>query len=476
MFAKFKTEKTTKYTFIVFLVIIFLFFCYLSIPSLFKFDKLKTELENKIYNQFSLNVTLSDNINYVFFPSPRIVLKNIKIYDFQNNKKIFSKKNNIIINLNISKLLEFEDLDFKSFIIDNGLFNIQYSEINNLNNFLSKKLSKKNIKITDSKVLVNEENKLLFLININRLKIFHKNNYNRVSFGTKIFGTNFNGHYNKSFNKFNKSSLQISLPKLGFTSKSMIAEDNEEVDKKNFINTIIQYPKTRIKIFHEFYNNKLNILNFNIDSKLIDGSMKGYINFDPFYFDLNLDINQIYFIKIISNKINNLFKIDNYFPINNKINGKLNIDVKKFDSKSYMVDSGVINLELKNGVLDLKNINLSINKTGNLRLKGFILQQGPKINLVFDSSLNIREPKKFGSQLMLPSRKKLKRINIFANGKYDIKNYELNFDQLSVNGRKIDRKKSDIYSQKTNDFLSKGSLKDKFNLFKLRFFVKRLLE
>ena len=131
MFAKFKTEKTTKYTFIVFLVIIFLFFCYLSIPSLIKFDKLKTELENKIYNQFSLNVTLSDNINYVFFPSPRIILKNIKIYDFQNNKKIFSKKNNIIINLNIRKLLEFEDLDFKSFIIDNGLFNIQYSEINN---------------------------------------------------------------------------------------------------------------------------------------------------------------------------------------------------------------------------------------------------------------------------------------------------------------------------------------------------------
>lgn len=476
MLAKLKTEKSIKYILISLLVIFFIFFSYLSIPSLFKFDKFKSNLEKKIYKEFSLNVTLDEDIKYVFFPSPRIIIKNIKIFDFAQSKNVFSNKNNIIIPLGLKNLIKLKNLSFNSLVIDDAVFNINYKNINNLNNFISKKLSKKNIKINNSKILVNQKNNLMFAININKLKIFHSNGYNRVSFGGKVFGTNLNGYYNKSFNKLNKSSLHLSLPKLGFTSKTIISNDDQDTNEQNLFSTIIQYPKTRIKMLHEIHRNSLKVLSFNIDSKLIDGSMKGYINLDPFYFKFNLDISQLYFIKIISNQIMDKFKTLNFFPINKKINGRLNINIKKFDSKSYMIDSGVVNLEFKNGILDLQNINLSINKTGNLNFQGFILQQNKKVNLIFNSFLDVPEPKKFGSQLMIPSRRNLKRVNISTSGKYNFDKSELIINKLFSNGKEIDKKIFNEYGEKLSTFLYSSSLTDKFNLFKLRILVRRLLE
>ena len=77
---------------------------------------------------------------------------------------------------------------------------------------------------------------------------------------------------------------------------------------------------------------------------------------------------------------------------------------------------------------------------------------------------------------MLPGRKKLKRVSVFANGRYDIENQEINFNNLLVNGKEIEKKKYNIYSQKINNFLLNNEIKDRFNLFKLRFLVKKLFE
>ena len=72
---KLKLDKTKTIVFTT-VGIIIIFFIYLSIPSLYKFDKFKLEIENKIYNQFGLNLKIDNDINYVFFPSPRIKLNN----------------------------------------------------------------------------------------------------------------------------------------------------------------------------------------------------------------------------------------------------------------------------------------------------------------------------------------------------------------------------------------------------------------
>ncbi len=476
MFTKFKTEKAKKYVIFFFLFIFFIFFTYLLIPSLFKYYKFKSEIEKKIFNEFSLDVIVNDDIKYVFFPSPRLILKNNKIIKLSSQENFLSEKNNITIKLDIRHLLNFKNLNFNSLIISDSLFKINFSEIKKLDNYFSKILSKKYIKIKRSKFYINDQDKLMFVLNINKMRINGDNNFNRLNFSTKIFGTHFNGYYNKSLKIDGKSNLQISLPKLGFNSKTFITKEYYENKNKFFANTIIQYPKTRAKILYEFYDNKLKILNFNIDSKLIKGIAKGDIDFNPFYFDLNFDISQLYFVKLISNKIINKIKMKNIFPLNNKINGTINIDVKKFDSKSYMIDSGLFSVELKNGILDLKKLDLSVNKTGSLETSGYIFHKNKKSTFIFDSSLYVPEPKKFGSQLMLPARKKLKRVSVFANGRYDIENQEINFNNLLVNGKEIEKKKYNIYSQKINNFLLNNEIKDRFNLFKLRFLVKKLFE
>ena len=114
--------------------VFFLFFLYLSIPSLYNFDKLKPNLEKEIYNQFGLTVKIN-KIDYSILPTPRIKLVNTEIYSFYEKKKILSSENKIIITLNVLNLVGIKNIKFISFIINNLSLDFHTSDIINLKNF-----------------------------------------------------------------------------------------------------------------------------------------------------------------------------------------------------------------------------------------------------------------------------------------------------------------------------------------------------
>ena len=66
-----------KYYYLSIALFLFLLLVYLSIPSIYKFDKLKPELQDKIYKEFGLKFKLNNKIHYTFFPSPRIFSINL---------------------------------------------------------------------------------------------------------------------------------------------------------------------------------------------------------------------------------------------------------------------------------------------------------------------------------------------------------------------------------------------------------------
>ena len=106
-----------KYYYLSIALFLFLLLVYLSIPSIYKFDKLKPELQDKIYKEFGLKFKLNNKIHYTFFPSPRIKLNNIKIFNYDESKKIISKTNKVDILLDIFSLLGSDNLNFRKIIV-----------------------------------------------------------------------------------------------------------------------------------------------------------------------------------------------------------------------------------------------------------------------------------------------------------------------------------------------------------------------
>ena len=70
-------------------------------------------------------------------------------------------------------------------------------------------------------------------------------------------------------------------------------------------------------------NNSKSDLNF------ANGNFDGLINLNPFFFDLNFFFDNFNFLKLLENK-NQFIRT---FKISNKINGKINMNIKNLSSK-----------------------------------------------------------------------------------------------------------------------------------------------
>ena len=356
------------------ITVFFLFFIYLSIPSLYNFDKLKPVLKKEIYNQFGLEMDIN-NINYYIFPSPRLKLINTEIYNFSEKKEVLSSKNEIVIPINIFNLIGIDNIKFISFIINNISFNLNTSDITNLKNFYFKIQNFKKLIIKNGMVSIKNNDNVISIIKIKNLIINpkDKSRTNKLVVNSNIFNLDVNFIHEKSFNTNKESNLQIFIPKLGVQIKTNI------LDKNIKGNTIIKFPKNKIELEHEFIDNIIKLNRSKINLEYFNGDIFGTVSFDPFNFEINFDLENLYFSKLISSQLIKAFKFNNILPINNKINGNLNFNIKNFKTKSNFISSGKIDLEFHNREINIDKFNLLIKDIGYIDIEGHFVKQKKKI-------------------------------------------------------------------------------------------------
>ena len=103
-------------------------FIYLGIPFFFNYEKNKSVLEKKIYNDLGLYLNITDKTKYNFFPSPRLNLQNVEILSFPKASKKIGSAKKIILRIPFKKLVSFNELKFDSADIINASINIDTSE------------------------------------------------------------------------------------------------------------------------------------------------------------------------------------------------------------------------------------------------------------------------------------------------------------------------------------------------------------
>jgi hypothetical protein len=453
-----------SFIFYVFGFIFLTLFTYLGIPFFFDYKNNQSDLEKKIFENFDLNLSFTSKVKYNIFPSPRLNLKNVEILSFSESSKNIGSVKKVILKIPFKRLVSLKKLDFDSIELIDAVINIKTSEINNFKNYLNNKAHGKPIQLTKSKINLLDKTKLLFNIDIKKLRIPGKNLFNKLNLKGRIFDTKIEINYqNKNFNKNSEKNVEIWLPEIGLNSKLSINPDKKN-NKTIYGRVSVFFPSNQIYLDYILRNKIFNISNSRLTNNYFKGQLFGDLILFPFsIFDLKLDIDLLKFKNILNSKfINNNKFSSQLIPINKKINGNIIINIDKIASSSNIINSGNANLEFKNSVLIIKEIKLIINKIGNIKLVGKIFQQKKKKVFIFNTKINLDNPEIFYSRFLIPKKNRIDLVPINLLGKINLESYEIKLDKIylenTLNQKELDEDKLSFLQERINEIFSQNSL------------------
>ena len=389
-------------------------FIYLGIPFFFDYKNNQSDLERKIFENFDLNLSITSKVKYNIFPSPRLNLKDVEILGFSESSKNIGSVKKVILKIPFKRLVSLKKLDFDSIELIDATINIKISEINNFKNYLNNRVREKPIQLTKSKINLLNKTKLLFNIDIKKLRISGKSLFNKLDLKGRIFDTKIEINYqNKNFNKNSEKNVEIWLPEIGLNSKLSINPDKKN-NETIYGRVSVFFPSNRIYLDYILRNKIFNISSSRLTNNYFKGRLFGDLTLFPFStFDLKLDIDLLKFKNILNSRfINNNKFLSQLIPLNKKVNGNIIVNVDKIASSSNVINSGNANLEFKNSVLIVKEFKLIINKIGNIKLAGKIFKQKKKKVFIFNSKINLDNPEIFYSRFLIPKKNRIDLVPI----------------------------------------------------------------
>ena len=453
-----------SFVFYVFSFIFLTLFIYLGIPFFFDYKNSQSDLEKKIFENFDLNLSFTSKVKYNIFPSPRLNLKNVEILSFSESSKNIGSVKKVILKIPFKKLVSLKKLDFDSIELIDAVINIKTSEINDFKKYLNDKAREKPIQLTKSKINLLDKTKLLFDIDIKKLRISGKSLFNKLDLKGRIFDTKIEIDYqNKNFNKNSGKNVEIWLPEIGLNSKLSINPDKKN-NETIYGRVSVFFPNNQIYLDYILRNKIFNISSSRLTNNYFKGQLFGDLILFPFsIFDLKLDIDLLKFKKILNSRfVNNNKFLSQIISFNKKINGNIIVNVDKIVSSSNIINSGSANLEFKNSVLIVKEIKLIINKIGNIKLAGEIFQQKKKKVFIFNTKINLDNPEIFYSRFLIPKKNRVDLVPINLLGKIDLESYEIKLDKIylqnALNQEKLDEDKLLFIQERINEIFSQNLL------------------
>ena len=271
--------------------VIFFGLLYLIIPTFYTYDR--ASIKKEICKNFNVKCSIKGKLNYVFFPTPRLIVKDIEINIPAENKINFITAKKVLLKLSIKNLLVKEKHKINKIIITNFESNINLKKLKNYEDIFKKKTHVP-IFFSDGKIILNDEKNYVATINdVNLSTKFAKD-----SSAAKLKGKFLD--YNIILNLNNKitdnkpiTDIELKIKDLVFYSKLIFSNFDKKVKNGKFL---IKKDKNKISGFFDYENGQLEIVKSSVKNVFMDGKLTGKIEFLPFFdFDLDLNLNSINF-------------------------------------------------------------------------------------------------------------------------------------------------------------------------------------
>ncbi len=425
------------------ITIFFAIITYFSLPSFYDINKVKTQLENQILQEYNFEVKLNNDPQYRLFPKPHFLAEGAYI---KHDSKIISSSKNTKFFISIKNFFKLNKIVLKNIIFINTDFNIDSSSLNFFSKLLSNEIAKKNLHFLKSKLFYLDQNEnVIFFTSVKKLLYSYENEL-----------------FNQMKSKLEVFNLPVSLlSRHDLINKIIFTEINLNSIKLKIENNL-NYKNNNIagELKLNFINNSETV-NYNLENKNLtyaatDRNIKGEINIKPFFLSSNLEFKNLKIKKVFDEDsiIVNLLKSE---ILNNKnLNGKISVIINNLDDLKH-VGAVKFDIQFEEGIIFISNLNFIFKDSVifNFRDVSLIVDNN-QLKFIGDIIMDFKNMQNFYSHFQIKRnyRKNIGRINSSF-----VFNLDSNFFEL--NELKIDGVNKEILNQFLNNFNSKE--KDFFN-------------
>ena len=418
----------------VIILVIFSIILYFSIPVLFDYKDLKSEIEKKFYKEFKINLKILSKITQKTLPAPYLLINKSTL-----NLRDDSQKSTII-NLDELKIYtpardiySKSKLKMKGLEIRNSNFKFKFKDIKNLRNHLYYKVNEP-IKIFNSKFFYLDKNNNTIVISpIHKLEyhINEKNNSKELKIKGNIFDTEYQSLWRRSYDNPKESYNEIKFKDPNLILKnSFIFKNNSNFGGNisiNFLNegVYIDYQKNDEKIFiipsPEKTNQKIKI--------------RSNIELNPFHFDTEIILIEKDFKFIIDNFLYYLVNMDQDSLGN--LNGNMELFFNNI--KHEIINEGKINLNIDEKNISILNAIFKVDRVGEITSKFDFIEKDGELFFKSKNIFEINNTKEFARKFQISSGKSNKLKKIYFDLIKNIETGEISISNVEIN--KIDSKK-----------------------------------
>ena len=427
--SNFFKEQDPFHLVIVFFLIFFGTAIFFSIPTFYDYEKYKVKIEKTINNEFKFKLYNLENISFKFIPSPHLLIKKADFKVQDNEKDLISNIENIKVFISIRELYTEDRFKIKKIIIDNANFYVNNLSFNNIINNLKTNIVN-NLFIKKSNLFFKDQKNEIILISTIKTLNYKTDLVNKkkiLKINGNIFDTDFNFMYaiDYKFPNLQKTYLELKNPNLIFENSLM----TDHKSNKNYQNgnLEIKFLNKKNLINYEIINNNINIKNKYLNNSTFD--LNGYIDFEPFHFNLDIDLKKIS-LEEIENLLFKIFENSNLKYEN--LSGNLKLNFVNIDHKT--LNKGILNLNFENSKLDLKTKNFFLSDFAIIEIDDYEYSKESGQVLQMKIKVNILNKEKFNRYLFNYRKDKISEENIYFIYRFDSSNKTSFISQISYSG------------------------------------------
>ena len=458
----------------IYFVIFFIFagFTYVAIPLFYNFDK--SQLEKSLCGNQNIECSVRGGINYSFYPTPRIKIKDLIINNNFGKKKTLIKAEEAAIEIALKDLLYKEKHKFKKMKLRNFEINFNLKDFK----YYKKIFTKKNISIPVSL----QNGKIIFLEDKDYIASIINSNIN-LKLKEKYIDTLIDGYFlndkihikfeNKAIDNTKSTNVVFKMSKMNLLAKTNFLQSSTSKDVVNG-NILLKKGKNKITAIFDYKDNKLNIIKSNLRNTFLDGKMQGEIKILPYFnFDLDINLNSVNFTKLY----NAFLSLDNksrkeLFKVNEKVNGNINLSADKIYSNYSLMKSFESRLKFNNSNILIEQFLINLGKLGAADFLGSISNDKKFTIFKFETNIFVDNQKKFLSKMGIYNKENIPS-SFFVSGNFDLENTRASIYEIS-NEKKLNNEDINFIEKEFNDLMLEEGYQSLFNFNKFKVFIKSI--
>ncbi len=415
--SNFFKEQDPFHLVIVFFIVFFGTAIFFSVPTFYDYKKYNQQIENTINREFKINIENLENISFRFIPSPHLLIKKANLKIKSDEKNPISELKNIKLFISITDLYKNDDFKIKRMVINKANFYLNDLSLLNIINNLKKNIVN-NLIVKNSTIFFKDKKDEIILISkISELDYYidYVNSKKIFKIIGNVFDTDFTFKYLIDYKNHNIQdvNLEFKNPNLVFQNRLIQKLDVNEIDQKG--NLTIKFLNQKNNLEYELKRNQIKFIDKDLKNSNFD--LNGSIFFNPFHFDLLLDIKKIN-LSELENLLYLIFKNQDLKFEN--LSGFIKLDFNNINNK--FLKNGYVDLKFENNNLYDQNKIFNLNNFATLEIEDYEYSENIDQLLKMKVKINILDQNKFNRFLFNYKKNKIEYNKIFLTYQYNVNN------------------------------------------------------